>query len=140
MRTVRTKTSVFDSWSILAYLEGEPAAQTVTDIFAEAQERRSGLLMSVVNLGEVWYILARKTSEKEADQAIAELDYLGIEAVGIDWPLSREAAKFKTVARMSYADCFAAALAKLRGSALVTGDPDFKQVEGEIDIVWLKKR
>jgi predicted nucleic acid-binding protein len=36
---------------------------------------------------------------------------------------------------MSYADCFAAALAKWSKAELVTGDPDFKQVEGEIRIV-----
>ncbi len=38
---------------------------------------------------------------------------------------------------MSYADCFAAALAKHRKSDLVTGDKEFKQVEGEVSIRWL---
>jgi predicted nucleic acid-binding protein len=38
---------------------------------------------------------------------------------------------------MSYADCFAAALAKLRKAELVTGDEEFKQVEGEIKIRWI---
>lgn len=38
---------------------------------------------------------------------------------------------------MSYADCFAAALAKLRKAALVTGDKDFKQVEDEIKVHWV---
>ena len=37
---------------------------------------------------------------------------------------------------MSYADCFAAALAKVKNSELVTGDPEFKKVE--IKIHWLK--
>jgi len=38
---------------------------------------------------------------------------------------------------MSYADCFAAALAKLRKAELVTGDRDFKQVEGEVQVLWI---
>jgi predicted nucleic acid-binding protein len=38
---------------------------------------------------------------------------------------------------MSYADCFAAALAKDRKCELATGDKEFKQVEGEIGICWL---
>jgi len=38
---------------------------------------------------------------------------------------------------MSYADCFAATLAKERKSDLVTGDKEFKQVEGEVSIRWL---
>lgn len=37
-----------------------------------------------------------------------------------------------------YADCFAAALAKLRNAERVTGDRDFKQIEAEIKIGWLK--
>jgi len=39
---------------------------------------------------------------------------------------------------MSFADCFAAALAKQRKAHLVTGDLEFKQIENEISINWLK--
>ena len=39
---------------------------------------------------------------------------------------------------MTSAVCFAAALAKIRKAELVTGDPEFKQVEDEIKIGWLK--
>jgi len=39
---------------------------------------------------------------------------------------------------MTSADCFAAALAKIRKAELVTGEPEFKQVESEIKIFWLK--
>jgi predicted nucleic acid-binding protein len=38
---------------------------------------------------------------------------------------------------MSYADCFAAALAKEKKTDLLTGDKEFKQVESEIGIRWL---
>jgi predicted nucleic acid-binding protein len=39
---------------------------------------------------------------------------------------------------MSYADCFAAALAKQKNALLLTGDFEFKQVEAQIAIDWLK--
>lgn len=39
---------------------------------------------------------------------------------------------------MSYADAFAAALSKEKKAGLVTGDPEFKALEKEIDINWLK--
>jgi uncharacterized protein len=58
--------------------------------------------------------------------------------VDADLHLVRQAATFKATKKMSYADCFAAALAKLRNAELVTGDPEFKAVEGEIKIGWLK--
>ena len=58
--------------------------------------------------------------------------------VEADWELTRQAALFKTKGKMASADCFAAALAKLRKAELVTGDPEFKQVEGEIKIIWVR--
>lgn len=39
---------------------------------------------------------------------------------------------------LSLADAFAAALAKKLKANLVTGDPEFKAVEKEIKIDWLK--
>jgi hypothetical protein len=47
------------------------------------------------------------------------------------------AAKYKAFKKMPYAGCFAAALAKSEKAALLTGDPEFKEVEKEIRIVWL---
>jgi len=38
---------------------------------------------------------------------------------------------------MSFADCFAAALAKQKKALLLTGDPEFKQVEQGITIEFL---
>jgi uncharacterized protein len=40
--------------------------------------------------------------------------------------------------RLSYADAFAAALAKIRRAELITGDPEFRAVEGEVKIHWLR--
>ena len=128
---------VLDSWSVIAYLEGERAAEKVANLIADAQEKGGRLLMSVVNLGEVWYIIARATSAREADHAIAQLRELGIDSIDAHWSLVREAASLKSRYRMSFADCFAAALAKERKAELVTGDPEFKQVEQETRIRWI---
>lgn len=54
-----------------------------------------------------------------------------------DLHLVREAAKMKARHGMSYAGCFAAALARLRHAELLTGDPELKEVEGEVKVVWL---
>jgi predicted nucleic acid-binding protein len=133
----KPKAIVLDSWAVLAYLEDESSGQAVADLIVEAQENASPLYMSVVNVGEVWYILAREVSEVEAEKAIAELRQLGIEFVEVTWQLARTAATFKVKGKMSYADCFAAALAKEKKTELLTGDKEFKQVEGEIKIHWI---
>ena len=48
------------------------------------------------------------------------------------------AADFKNRFRMSLADAFAAALAKEKQAELVTGDPEFKLLEKELQVMWLK--
>jgi predicted nucleic acid-binding protein len=51
--------------------------------------------------------------------------------------LTREAARLKSAKRMSYADCFAAALAKQMKADLYTGDRGFREVEHAVRIVWI---
>jgi len=134
----RPKALVLDTWSVVAYFEDEPSGEHVADLIADAQESGASLAMSVVNAGELWYLMARRSSEADANESVTELRQLGIQMVDIDWDLAQAAASFKSKHRMSYADCFAAALAKRSKAELMTGDPDFKQVEGEVRIVWLK--
>jgi predicted nucleic acid-binding protein len=129
---------VLDSWAVMAYLEDEATAEKVADIIADAHEEKIPLLMTVVNAGEVWYILAREVSVAEADASVRQLRQLGIEFINADWDLAREAGGFKAKHKMSFADCFAAALAKQRKAHLVTGDQEFKQVEADVIINWLK--
>ncbi len=60
-----------------------------------------------------------------------------IDIVDVNIQLAREAARFKAAHRMSYADCFAAALAKLHNGEVITGDKKFRAVEGEVKIAWI---
>lgn len=104
---------------------------------AEAHEDGVPLFMSVINAGEVWYILAREVSVAEADSSIRQLRQLGIDFIDADWDLAHVAAGFKSKHKMSFADCFAAALAMQKKAHLITGDPEFKQIEKDISINWL---
>jgi ribonuclease VapC len=135
----KPRTLVLDSWAILAYLGAEAASNEVAELLAAAHEHRTPLLMTTVNAGEVWYILAREASEPEANGALSDIRTLGIELVDADWELTKRAAAIKAKFRMSYADCFAAALAVERKGELATGDPEFTQVEEFVSIRWLKR-
>lgn len=128
---------VLDSWSVIAYLEDEPAGKKIADRIADAHENGIPLLMSVVNAGEVWYIVARKVSDEEANNSVSELQRLGVEFIEANWEITQAAARFKSKHKMSYADCFAAAVAKENKADLMTGDPEFKQVDGQIKICWV---
>lgn len=131
---------VLDSWALMAFFRDEPAAEQVEHILEQSAAGRHRLLLSVINWGEIYYSIQRTEGEKIAEQKAREIAALPIEIVPVesDLVLARQAARFKATKKMAYADCFAAALAKIRKAALITGDQEFKQVEGEIKIGWLK--
>jgi ribonuclease VapC len=133
-------TKVLDSWPLIAFFQGEPSAPEVKKILVHAETGRGHLLMTVVNWGEVYYNIMRRTSQAEAELIAREIAVMPIELVPVetDLELVRQAARYKASGKLAYADAFAAALAKLRNAELITGDPDFKAVQGEIKIGWLK--
>jgi ribonuclease VapC len=133
-------TKVLDSWALIAFLEDEPAAEQVEKLLAQAAAEKHKLLLSVVNWGEIYYNTMREVSQEAAEQQARAIAALPIDIVGVgdDLTLARQAAIYKATHRMAYADCFAAALAKMKSAELLTGDPEFKPLEREIKINWLK--
>ena len=134
---MRAAARVLDSYSLIAYLEGEPGADKMIEVFQVARDSGRSLLLSTVNWGEVYYLTLRELGLEQAEEVAHLISTLPIEIVPADLELARQAALFKSNRKMSYADCFAAALAKLRKAELVTGDRDFKQVEGEVQVLWI---
>ena len=128
---------VLDAHALMAYLEKEPGYEKVRDIFTSAAEKDRNLLMTTVNWGEVYYIVTREYDYPHADEIALIIQGLPIDIVPVDMELAKEAAMFKAAHKMSYADCFAAALAKKKKAELITGDKEFKAVEGSVKINWV---
>lgn len=134
---MRAAVRVLDAYSLMAYFEGEAGKDQMIEIFRSARDSGRPLFLSVVNWGEVFYITLREAGREQADHVAHLISTLPIQIISIDLDLAKQAAEFKATRKMSYADCFAAALAKLRRAELVTGDKEFKQVEDEVKIHWL---
>ena len=136
-------TMVLDAHALMVLFNDEPGAEEVEKILLKAEKGNPRLLMSVVNWGEIYYSIMRGASQEIADSKAHEIAGMPLELVPVDardLELVREAAIFKATKKMSYADCFAAALAKTRNAELVTGDREFKVVEGELKkIHWLRR-
>jgi predicted nucleic acid-binding protein len=128
---------VLDSYAVIAFFEDEPGAAQVCDLLLDAEKGGEKLLMTVINLGEVWYSIARSYSEETAEEKLREIRDMAIEIVDADWNLTRRAASFKAKGKIAYADCFAAALAQERKAQLVTGDPEFRLLEDKVNILWI---
>jgi len=128
---------VLDAHGLLVFLEKEAGYEKVEQSFVAAVEKDKYLLMTSVNFGEVYYIVLRECGQDKAHEIEKIIRTLPIEIIDVDIPLAREAARFKAAHKISYADCFAAALAKLHKGEIITGDKEFKTIESEIKIYWL---
>ena len=133
---------VLDSYALIAYLEGEAGGDSVNELLAMAGEGKCRLYMSAVNLGEVMYIAERERGLPKAQETLARVDELPIEIVDVNRTLTMTAAHLKAQYPISYADCFAAALSRIKGAPLVTGDPEFRKVKlgSALQIEWLSSR
>jgi uncharacterized protein len=112
-------TVILDSWAVMRLLEGtQPAADRVQE-----QLDNGGAVMNWINLGEIYYVLARVFGHDAATLAVRDLEN-SVQAIVPDRALILEAARIKSEHRMSYADAFAAATAVRWESPLWTGDPE----------------
>ena len=132
-------TIILDAHALLTYLEKEPGYEKVKAAFLDAVEKDTNLLMTSINFGEVYYIVLRECGQQKADEIEKVVQTLPIEIVDVDLALTKEAARLKAKYRISYADCFAAALAKItRKGEILTGDKEFDLIKNEVKIIWLR--
>lgn len=129
---------VLDSHALLRLLRDETGAETVARILEQAGTRDHPVHMTEVNYAEVQYMIRRKDGDAAWQIIAGELVAAPIQFHPADRALADRAADFKARFRISLADAFAAALAKEKKAELVTGDPEFKPLEKEIKINWLK--
>jgi predicted nucleic acid-binding protein len=127
---------VLDSHALLAYFEGETGGATVQQLVADAERRRCRLFLSLVNWGEITYIIRREKGVAAAQEIVARIDALPIRLRSIDRKLVVTAAELKARFPIAYADAFAAATGKHLDVPVVTGDPEFRRVEGEVKVLW----
>jgi len=130
-------TKVIDAHGLLVFLEKEAGYEKVEHFFVSAIEKERQLLMTSVNFAEVYYIVLRECGQDKAHEIEKIIMTLPIEIIDVDIQLAREAACFKAAHKISYADCFAAALAKLHKGEVITGDKEFRLLEDEVKIAWL---
>ena len=130
---------VLDSFALIAYFRGEPAGAPVMQLLHKAGKANEPVHMTEVNYAEVLYMILRKNGVEAWEKAARILVALPINFHPADRELAEIAADLKSRFSFSLADAFAAALAKKNQAELVTGDPEFKAIEGEVKISWLAK-
>ncbi|MBI4608715.1 MAG: type II toxin-antitoxin system VapC family toxin [Candidatus Rokubacteria bacterium] len=128
---------MLDSFAVLAWIQDEPGAERVERLLTGARRRNTPLLLSVINLGEVYYRLARQHGHRLAEEIVRQLEVLPLRFYPCDQALALEAARIKADYPMAAAAAFAVAVALRENAVVVTGDPEFRQVEHLVAIDWL---
>jgi predicted nucleic acid-binding protein len=132
------RTTVLDASALLTMFFGEEGMEEMRTLFHKASTADKPLLISAINWAEVLNRVTRREGAAGLGAA-KELAASGaIEVVSVDASMAETAAAYKAADRLGLADAFAAALAKIRKADLVTADREFKSVEKDIRIVWLK--
>lgn len=131
------KKYVLDANALLEFLDLGPGARRVRAILHEAHQERASVLISVLNWGEVFYLLWQRRGEETARRTIAGLSRLPIEIVAVDLAQAMKAGELKAVHKIPYVDCMAAALALQHRATLVTSDRDFEKLGRQFQVLWI---
>ncbi len=130
---------VLDTFALLAYLQDEAGASRVESLLKNAANEKCHIFVSIINLGEMLYIIERRGGVTKSQDALALIRQLPIEVLPADEQAVFDAAHIKAGHTLSYADAFAV-VATIRNSAvLLTSDSEFESVLSLIDVEWLKK-
>ena len=130
---------VLDTFALIAYLRDEPSAARIENALLNSKKGMIRLLVSIINLGEVLYIVERKGGVERAQDTLALIRQLPIEILPADEQSVFTAAHIKANHALSYADAFAVAAAMQEGAVILTGDPEFEVVESIVTVEWLEK-
>jgi predicted nucleic acid-binding protein len=131
---------VLDSFALIGFLENEKFASRIEMLLKQARQGKILVYLHAIHLGEVYYITLREQSQNIADLAFARIKAFPVKYIDtIEDELLRKAGRLKANYPISYADAFAASLAIIHNSSLLTGDPEFKKLEKKeaISIEWL---
>ena len=120
---------VLDAWAVMAWLEGEvPASTRVSALFAAASDQIIELLISMINVGEIFYSIAKRRSTQAAEEFLGDLATFPVTIVIPGRRQILEAARLKSRFPISYAGAFATQAALEVEAALITGDHEIRNV------------
>ncbi|MGA7709756.1 MAG: PIN domain-containing protein [Acidobacteriaceae bacterium] len=131
---------VLDANAVLRYFavgDGQ-GGEKVRGLFEQAERNQAQLSMSVINMGEVFYILLKHIGEQRSLHYIQVLQH-AVTMIDADANSTIDAATLKHQYKLGYADSFAAALALASKATLVSADPSFEKIGKSLKWMRLPK-
>ncbi|GHV05746.1 hypothetical protein FACS1894217_03150 [Clostridia bacterium] len=130
---------VLDACALIAFLNKEAGDDKVGEVLWGIPQKTCTVVINAVNLSEVYYDTLRRSTPASAKAVFRLLKQAGVVVEDrIDNTFIQEVGRFKTSYKISLADAFALAQAKLSGGTLLTSDHhEFDVIEGREDISFL---
>jgi len=89
--------SVLDSWAMIGWLQGEePARAKVCELLEQALRGETKVSISLINVGEVFHLIAKRHRAAPAERFLADLAMMPIQALLPDRRLILGAARLKS--------------------------------------------
>ncbi len=129
---------VLDSCLLLAFLRKEKNWKEVKEYLEQAKQGKIKIFISWMNLSEVYYKVYRKLGQSKANKTLAIIKSLPLEIILPKEETFIKAGKIKGQNPIAFVDCFTAALAEEKKAKIITGDPEFEQLENNFEIIWMR--
>ena len=128
---------VLDSSAFFALFEDEDGAEIVQNMLEKAEKGEVTIFSSFACYTEVFYITWQKVGADEAQRRLDLMSELAITRVESSQDLGLIAGRLKANHRISFADAWMAATAMILGAILVHKDPEFEELEDELEMLRL---
>ena len=115
-------TGILDACALIAWLKEEPGADVVDDLLDQAEEGKTDLIISIINLVEIYYGFMKNSGEDKAREIIQTVRETAVKVIDTtDGAVFEEVARLKsTLKNFSLADAFGLATASVYGGAFIT--------------------
>jgi predicted nucleic acid-binding protein len=130
---------VIDACALIAYFQDEQGSDKFRELLKNPNNQ---FIMHAANLGEVYYDTLRVSGKDKAQALFEKVALLPITIIWeMDIHLISLIGEYKTSYRVSYADCFALALAEKEGAIVISTDHhEFDVIDnvGKLSFYWLR--
>lgn len=133
----KKKAKLLDSFAIFRWTQKEPGWKKIKNLLELAENGEEELLMSQINLCEIYYKTIRIIGLDPARKFLETFYLLPIAIIHPFDELIWRSGEIKAEYPISLADCFAVATAVDNNAKIVTGDSEFKLVEQLVEIEWI---
>ena len=130
---------VLDTFSVLAYIWGEPGEEKVRELLLRSRDRKVELFLSDINLAETYYLIGKRGGKEEANRLISMIVRWPLYLVEGNKKVALIAGRVKADYALSFADAFAVATALDKRARVVTGDEKFRKIEDMISVFWITR-